>query len=154
MPASPHYAGNSLAADSSSSTRRWLLLGVLLVAGALLVVVAERATACAPARGGNFGACARLEGDAARACYSREVGRELAAVGGSGAPRSLRGAGGRGEVTFTSRRRGTPPLLCDLHARVGVVDPQVPSWLGWTEPLALPLMSRRPFLLAGWRRSC
>ena len=43
------------------------------------------------------------------------------------------------------------PLLCDLHARVGVTDEQVPSWLGWTEPLAnggAGLMNRRT-LLAG-----
>jgi hypothetical protein len=37
-------------------------------------------------------------------------------------------------VTFTSVAEAQP-LLCDLHARVGVIDAQVPSWLGWTEPL-------------------
>ena len=37
-------------------------------------------------------------------------------------------------MTLTSLE-GTEPLLCDLHARVGVVNAQVPSWLGWTEPL-------------------
>ena len=38
-------------------------------------------------------------------------------------------------MTFTTSET-TQPLLCDLHARVGVIDEQVPSWLGWTESLA------------------
>ena len=54
-------------------------------------------------------------------------------------------------MTFAADQAEQEPLLCDLHARVGVVDAQVPSWLGWTEPLtktAPRLMSRRT-LLAG-----
>jgi hypothetical protein len=79
--------------------------------------------------------CAKLEGDAARACYGREVGRELAAVGGVAPTTTLAAPAGSGEVTFTSLEQAVP-LLCDLHARVGVIDAQVPSWLGWTESLA------------------
>ena len=83
----------------------------------------------------------KQHGDAARACYSREVGRELAAVGGVRRRRvTFAGALRRiGEVTFAAADVETAqagPLLCDLHARVGVTDEQVPSWLGWTEPLA------------------
>ena len=78
----------------SSPTRRLLLLGVLVAAGALLLV-GRRSAATTPPRaatGGNFGVCAKLKGDAARACYSREVGRELA-VGRRAAPRDhARGA--------------------------------------------------------------
>ena len=120
-----------------TSTRRWLLLGVLLATGVILVSVADRRDrrASAPPNG-DFGACARLEGDAARACYSREVGRELQAVGGSGGPQLTFAAPGDSstQVTLTSIE-GAEPLLCDLHARVGVVDAQVPGWLGWTEPI-------------------
>jgi hypothetical protein len=43
---------------------------------------------------------------------------------------------GTGEVTFASVETQQPPLLCELHERVGVTNAQVPSWLGWTEPLA------------------
>ena len=90
----------------------------------------------------------------ARACYSREVGRELAAVGGT-APatsRSSRRRQQRGDVRHGGPATPRPPLLCDLHLRVGVTDEQVPSWLGWTEPLASPVMNRRA-LLAGLRSS-
>lgn len=83
--------------------------------------------------GGNFSTCAKLEGDAARTCYNREVGRELASVGGDV---TLETPGDSSSpVTFTASDSTAQPLLCDLHARVGVVDAQVPSWLGWTEPL-------------------
>ena len=125
---------------SSSPTRRLVLLGVLVAAGALLYSVAQRRDP--PARalsGGDFTICAKQEGDIARACYTREVGRELASVGAGTSPRlSFEAPSGTGEVTFASTE-GTvsgDPLLCDLHARVGVTDEQVPSWLGWTEPLA------------------
>jgi hypothetical protein len=119
-----------------TSTRRWLLLGVLLATGVILVSVADRRDRRASAPpGGDFGACAKLEGDAARACYSREIGRELQAVGGGSGPQlTFAAPADSGQVTLTSLE-GTEPLLCDLHARVGVVDAQVPSWLGWTEPL-------------------
>ncbi len=122
-----------------TSTRRWLLLGVLLATGVILVSVADRRDrrAAAPPNG-DFGACARLEGDEARVCYSREVGRELQAVGGSGGPQLTFAAPGNSstQVTLTSVERArAQPLLCDLHARVGVVDTQVPGWLGWTEPI-------------------
>ncbi|HEX6025772.1 MAG TPA: hypothetical protein VFZ00_27525 [Solirubrobacter sp.] len=108
---------------------------MLLATGVILVSVADRRDrrAAAPL-GGDFGACAKLEGDAARQCYRREVGRELQAVGGAVQQVTFAAPADTGEVTLTSLE-GTEPLLCDLHARVGVVDAQIPSWLGWTEPL-------------------
>jgi hypothetical protein len=120
----------------SSSTGRALLIGgVLLALAAILVSVLQRRDdEATPAMGGNFASCAALQGEAARACYSREVGRELASVGG--AQPNVAPAGGQA-VTFTaSEATVSEPLLCDLHTRVGVIDEQVPSWLGWTEPLA------------------
>jgi hypothetical protein len=119
-----------------TSTRRLLVLGVLLATGVILVSVADRRDrrAFAPP-GGDFGACAKLEGDAARVCYSREVGRELQAVGGGSGPQITFAAPSDSSQVTLSSLEGTEPLLCDLHARVGVVDAQVPSWLGWNEPL-------------------
>jgi hypothetical protein len=117
-----------------------LLLGAIVAAGALLWVVTDRRE---EARGGtlhgNFALCSSQTGEAARACYARETGRELATVSAlSGAPDVVSTTPLTGEVTFasTSVALEAEPLLCDLHARVGVVDEQVPSWLGWTEPLA------------------
>jgi hypothetical protein len=126
-----------LSKSLSSSARRGLLIGgTLLAAVAVLVSVLQRRDDDArPAKGGNFAVCAKLEGDRARACYSREVGRELASVGGATpANVSLSLPADSSQVTFTSIE-STAPLLCDLHARVGVIDEQVPSWLGWTESL-------------------
>ncbi len=112
------------------------MLGVLLAAAGLLVWALARRDASTPTfAGGNVSVCAKLEGDAARACYGREVGRELAAVGGAAPNITFAAPSGSGEVTFTSVELADP-LLCDLHARVGVIDAQVPSWLGWTESLA------------------
>jgi hypothetical protein len=124
-----------------SSPRRLLLLGLVVAAGALLYTALERRDdSPRAATGGDFGVCAKQEGDAARACYSREAGRELASVAGSAPAITLVApADSSGEVTFTSadaEAAQQQPLLCDLHARVGVTDQQVPSWLGWTEPLA------------------
>ena len=126
-----------LSKSISSSAKRGLLLGgTLLAAAAVLFSVLQRRDDDArPVIGGNFAACEQLEGDRARACYSREVGRELAAVGGQApANVSLSLPADGSMVTFTSTET-TAPLLCDLHARVGVIDEQVPSWLGWTESL-------------------
>ena len=126
-----------LSKSLSSSARRGLLLGGTLLAAAavLLSVLQRRDDDSRPAMGGNFAVCAKLEGEQARACYSREVGRELASVGGQApANVSLSLPAGSNQVTFTSTDT-TAPLLCDLHARVGVIDEQVPSWLGWTESL-------------------
>jgi hypothetical protein len=130
-----------LSESFSSSSRRLLLLGILVAAGALLYSVLERRdTPSRLATGGEFGVCSQQKGDAARACYSREVGRELAAVGASTPAITIESpSGSGGEVTFAAAAVETSqqePLLCDLHARVGVTDEQVPSWLGWTEPLA------------------
>jgi hypothetical protein len=124
-----------------SSPRRLIMLGIVVAAGALFYSALERRDASPRVvRGGDFGACAQQKGDAARACYSREVGRELAAVGGSSQTITLVApSGSTGEVTFSSadvESAQQQPLLCDLHTRVGVTDEQVPSWLGWAEPLA------------------
>jgi len=110
--------------------------GLIAAAVAVLLSVLQRRDE-APVVGGNFAVCAQLEGDAARACYRREVGRELASVGsGVEATVSLEAPTGAPAVTFASSEAEARPLLCDLHTRVGVIDEQVPSWLGWTEPLA------------------
>ncbi len=122
-----------------SSPRRLLLLGVVVAAGALFYSVLERRdSAPRAATGGNFGLCSKQRGDTARNCYQREVGRELAVVG-SAAITLVAPSDSSGQVTFTSadaEAAQQQPLLCDLHTRVGVTDQQVPSWLGWTEPLA------------------
>jgi hypothetical protein len=123
-----------------SSPRRLLLLGIVVAAGALFYSVLERRDDTPrAARGGDFGVCAKQKGEAARTCYSREVGRELATVGSATAITLVAPSDATGEVTFTSADAEAAqqrPLLCDLHARVGVTDQQVPSWLGWAEPLA------------------
>ena len=122
---------------SSSPRRALVLVGVLLAATAVLLsVLLRRDEDRQPAVGGNFAVCKKLEGDQARRCYSREVGRELASVGGAPAANaSLSAPTDSSQVTFTSMETSSAPLLCDLHARVGVIDEQVPSWLGWTESL-------------------
>lgn len=113
---------------------------MLVAAGALLYSVLERRDV--PERalaGGDFGLCKQRKGDDARACYTREVARELAAVKAAAPDVTLVAPAGSGEITFASLDADaaqSQPLLCDLHARVGVIDEQVPSWLGWTEPLA------------------
>jgi hypothetical protein len=114
-----------------------VLGGVLLAAAAVLLsVLLRRDDDPRPALGGNPTACATLKGDQARACYRREVSRELATIGGATPNVSLVAPSGSGQVTFTSTTTQTnTPLLCDLHARVGVLDEQTPSWLGWTESL-------------------
>ena len=93
-----------------TSTRRWLLLGVLLATGVILMSVADRRDRRAETPpNGDFGACARLEGDAARACYSREVGRELQAVGGRPQLTFAAPADAATQVTLTSIE-GPQPL--------------------------------------------
>jgi hypothetical protein len=123
-----------------SSPRRLLLLGVVVAAGALFYSVLERRDdSSRAATGGNFGVCSKQTGDAARSCYKREVGRELAVVGSDTAITLVAPSDSSGQVTFTSAEAEAAqqqPLLCDLHTRVGVTDQQVPSWLGWKEPLA------------------
>jgi hypothetical protein len=110
----------------------------MVAAGALLWSVVQRRDTAQPLpAGGNFGVCSQAKGEAARACYSREVGRELAVVSAVAPEITLAAPAGTGEVTFASNEaEAQAPLLCELHARVGVTDVQVPSWLGWTEPLA------------------
>jgi hypothetical protein len=110
----------------SSPTRRWLLTGVLLLAVAALMGVAQRDRRAEAPGGGEFSNCARLDGDTARACYRREVGRELMAVGAG--PKINVDAPADGiAVTFTSDAE-SEPLLCDLHVRVGAVNALEPNW--------------------------
>jgi len=87
---------------------------------------------------GDFGACSKLEGDAARACYRAEMGRELSSVGATGSSTILFTAPADGkEITFaTTASDEAQPLLCALHTRVGVTDANIPSWVGWSEPIA------------------
>jgi hypothetical protein len=119
----------------SSPTRRLILLGVMVATGALLWSVAQRRDTAQPvSAGGDFNVCSKAKGEAARACYRREVGRELAVVGAAAPEITFAAPSGTGEVTFASVDTQAP-LLCELHERVGVTDAQVPSWLGWTEPL-------------------
>jgi hypothetical protein len=118
-----------------------IVLGLLVAVGALFYSVLERRDSPSrAATGGDFGLCSKQHGDAARACYRREAGRELATVG-SAAPGIVlvAPAGTSTEVTFAEADVETSQqddLLCDLHTRVGVTNEQVPSWLGWAEPLA------------------
>jgi hypothetical protein len=114
------------------------MLGALLavVATARSVVQRRDEPAAAAAAGGNVGQCAQLAGEAARACYSREVGRELASLGAA-APRAVFAAETSGSVTFTAAAQAdSAALLCDLHLRVGVTDESKPSWTTWAEPLS------------------
>jgi hypothetical protein len=118
-----------------------IVLGLLVAVGALFYSVLERRDAPSrAATGGDFGLCSKQRGDAARACYKREAGRELATVGSAAPAITLVApAGTSTEVTFAEADVETSQqddLLCDLHTRVGVTNEQVPSWLGWAEPLA------------------
>lgn len=111
---------------------------MLIAAGAgVLSIATRRDTSSGAEASGNVGVCAKLVGDAARACYGREVGREFASISVSSGPKVTLASipMGSAHVTFASADE-SEPLLCDLHARVGVVDARVPSWLGWTESLA------------------
>jgi len=123
----------------SSPTRRWILLGLMLAAGGLLFLILERRDGTAAAvSGGNFRTCSQLEGDAARACYKREVGRELAAIGSTSGQRAVFVAPSDGSVTFATAATAdtSAALLCDLHIRAGNVDASTPSWVSWNEPPA------------------
>jgi hypothetical protein len=92
----------------------------------VLPFLAAPARAAEPA--GNAARCLRLVGDEARDCYRLEVGRQLAAVRGADP------ADFAAPATITWAKQG-PDLLCDLHARAGVVQGDVPSWVSWNEPL-------------------
>ena len=109
------------------------MIGALLAVGTTLLSVAQRRDEPAAASGGNVNQCAQLKGDAARACYSREVGRELASLGAT--PRAVFAPEASGSVTFAAAA-DSAALLCDLHLRVGVTDESKPSWVGWAEPLS------------------
>ena len=118
-----------------SPSRRWAALVALLASGAVLGVLLlhgeDASVAAAP--GGNVAQCTNLQDEAARECYAREVGRELAAVGGSaGTPQAVfdTSAGTANVVTFASQDTSAA-LLCELHIRVGVTDESKPSWTSW-----------------------
>jgi hypothetical protein len=118
-----------------SPSRRWAAAGALIAFGAFLVLAFGRSDGSsaktAPQRG-NVSACAALEGEPARRCYAREVGRELAAIGGGtdGAPRALASTASS-TVTFAGDG-SSAALLCDLHLRVGVTDLDKASWTSWS----------------------
>jgi uncharacterized protein (DUF697 family) len=119
-----------------SPSRRWAAAGALVALGAFLVLAFGRSdgsSAEAVSPRGNVSACTALTGEAARACYAREVGRELAALGGStgGAPRAL-AAATTNTVTFAAGGDTSAALLCDLHLRVGVTDLEKASWTSWS----------------------
>ena len=108
-----------------------VLLAVLLIAGAIGLFIAVQPEAAQTAQPvGDAAICADLRGDAARACYRREIGAQLARNAG----REFDDAATTASVEFAVTT-GDDALLCDLHARVGSLDPQAPSWLGWTTPL-------------------
>lgn len=118
-----------------SPSRRWAAAGALIAFGAFLVLAFGRSdgsSAEAVPQRGNVGACSALAGDQARACYAREVGLELAAVGGTGGgatPRAL-AVPVSNTVTFTDPDTSAA-LLCDLHLRVGRTDVDKASWTSW-----------------------
>ncbi|RKQ91109.1 hypothetical protein C8N24_0926 [Solirubrobacter pauli] len=118
-----------------SPSRRWAALVALLASGAVLTVLLARSddTSVAAAPGGNVALCTDLQGEAARACYAREVGRELASVGGStGTPQAVSAAAPESAniVTFAAEDQSAA-LLCDLHIRVGATDERKPAWTSW-----------------------
>jgi hypothetical protein len=78
---------------------------------------------------GDAARCLDLRGDAARGCYSREVGRQLAALAG-------RDVGDVEAIQFTTVADDGADLLCDLHARVGDVGAATPARVGWSQPLS------------------
>jgi hypothetical protein len=117
----------------SSPARRWAAAGALIAFGAFIVLAFGRSDGSSaqtvPQRG-NVSACATLKGEPARECYAREVGLELAAIGGtSGAPRAL-AATVSTTVTFAAGDTSAA-LLCDLHLRVGATDGDKASWTTW-----------------------
>src|SRR4051794_41573089 len=108
------------------------MIGALLAVAATLLWVAERRDAPAQASaGGNVRTCVELKGDAARACYRREVSRDLAAVGGT-TPRAFFKAQ-TGAVSFTAAADTGADLLCDLHTRVGVTATNRAGWTEWAQ---------------------
>jgi hypothetical protein len=108
-----------------------LILGALLIAAVTAgLAMAERRDREPAATTGNVRPCAELKRAAARACYRREVGAQLAAVGG--APRAVFSAPADNAVTFAAE--DAQGLLCDLHTRVGVTDTARASWVSWSEP--------------------
>src|SRR6188472_1299015 len=65
----------------SSAPRRVLVIGVVIVAALSVGLALQRRGGNeATVSTGNVGSCLQLKGDAARACYSREVGKQLAAA--------------------------------------------------------------------------
>jgi hypothetical protein len=101
-----------------------LIVGAALVVAVMVFAAVQRnddhqATA---ATAGNVGGCATLTGDAARACYRRAVGAQLAAAGS--VPQA---------ITFAGDDQSAG-LLCELHLRAGVTNVSKPAWVSWNEP--------------------
>jgi len=117
------------------SGRRRALPVLLLAALALAPFGATRpGEARTVAVRGDVSICEALRGDVARACYSREVARQLAAIGGRNPAEAV--AAAASSVEFAASSANSSRLLCDLHARLGDAESATtPSWLGWNEPL-------------------
>ncbi len=108
-------------------------LTLVVAVSVLLAVLATRSGASHPGTVvGDPNRCAELRSDAARACYSREVGRQLAMLGGRD-PRKVGVV--TSSVAFTTASAIRSDLYCDLHARVGDVDSGTPPWVGWSVPV-------------------
>ena len=117
-----------------SPARRLAAAGALIAFAAFLVLAFGRgegssAEAGAAALRGDVRSCATLKGEVARECYAREVGRELAALGG-GEPRVF--AGDTSSTVTFAQGDTSAALLCDLHLRVGVTDTEKASWTTWS----------------------
>jgi hypothetical protein len=109
------------------------LVAVALVLVLALFGVTRREEARAVAVRGDVRICATLQGEDARACYGREVARQLAAIGGRDVGKAA--AAAASSIEFAAASANSSALLCDLHARVGGADSATPSWVGWNEPL-------------------
>ena len=88
----------------------------MLAVVAVLVAVLQRRDDPRPV-GGNFAACVKLEGHAARACYNREVGREQSPIGVAAPNITLAAPAGTGEVTFTSADAARRSRCCASSTR-------------------------------------
>ncbi len=110
-------------------------MGALVALATVLVLAlgrGEESAADVTAQRGDVSACTALQGDEARACYAREVGLELAAIGpGGGAAPTALAAPVDGTVSFASEQDTSAALLCDLHIRVGATDANKASWTEW-----------------------
>jgi hypothetical protein len=107
--------------------RRPLALALAVTALALLGGGEGGPAPAGALAGGNVGRCTQLSGDAARACYRREVGADLAALSGGRRP--------AGKPTFVSTEDRSVAFVCDLHARIGVAVGQSSDFTDAWRPL-------------------